>query len=111
MKTKKQIEMKRITWKNEKEHNKYFKFMRYGMFILCLPIILPLLVLNKIGEIAETINCLLTDILTKFINNIFILTHYDECRDLDEWEIEELEEQKQRKKMKKEERNVKYYVD
>lgn len=106
----KNLELKRITYKNEKEHNKYFKIMRYTMFILCLPIILPLLIFYKIGEIAEMINCLITDVLTKFINNLFILTHYEECRDLDEWELEELEEQKQRKKNKKE-RKVKYYVD
>lgn len=111
MKIKKNLELKRITCKNEKEHKKYFKIMRITVFVLCLPIILPLLILEKIGEFAEMLNCLLCDIMTKVVNNIFKWKYYEECRDLDQWEIEELEEEKKRKKMRKEERKVKYYVD
>lgn len=111
MKIKKNLELKRITGKNEREHKTFFKVTRIIILILSLPITLPLYLLSELGELAEILGCAITDIMTKVVNNIFKWKYYDECRDLDEWEIEELEEQKARKKMKKEERKVKYYVD
>lgn len=92
----KRLEYKKITCKNEKEHKTYFKIMRITLFVLSLPITTPLLLINKLGEWAEIINCCIVDFLTKIINNIFKLKYWDECRDLDEWELEELEEKKRK---------------
>lgn len=107
----KQIKFKRITCKNEREHNKYFKIMRWTLFIITLPIIAPMSLLIKIGEIAECVNCAIVRVLEKGINNLFKIIYFTECRNLDEWEIEELQEEEQRKKMKKEKRGGKYYVN
>lgn len=107
----KDLKMRKITYKNEREHNKYFKVTRITLFIITLPITLPFMILCQLGEWSETLLCLVTDLMTKAINNLFKLTHWEECRELDQWELEELEEERKAKKIKIERKVGKYEVD
>lgn len=59
------------------EHKISYNLLTYGLLIVSLPIQLPLLVLCKMGELAEMVESVIGTLQVKLRDNVYKLIHYN----------------------------------